>query len=602
MGWPPMLRMILLLAMIAWPLAAVGSTEHPSFQEIWQSEWNWRLQEMPLMATGVGVHDFDDRLGDVGPKAQTRRLRYWRRVLAQLQQIDAATLEPGTQVDYQIYRAQIESFIANIELGSPQMPINSDSSFYSDLAMLPRQHPFRNADDVRHYIARLRAIPAYFDQNIEQLRAGLKSGRTVPRVVLLGRDAPIAAVAELQDPGASDYFEPLRHLPASVSAALATELQSQARAVIAEAVIPAHATLLRFMREHYIPGARESLGADQLPEGKAWYRRQIIDYVSEDLAPEQIHQIGLDEVARIRSRMDAIVAELKFDGDFPAFLQFLRSDPQFYARTPEELLAAASWVAKRADGALPRFFGRLPRLPYGVQPVPDAIAPYYTGGRYVPPAEGSTEPGWYWVNTYDLPSRPLYTLPALTLHEAVPGHHLQGALAAEQGEQPPFRRYSYISAYGEGWALYAEELGNEMGIYRTAYERFGQLTYAMWRACRLVVDTGIHSKGWSRQQARDYFLANTALSAHEIDTEVDRYISWPGQALSYMIGMIRIRELRQEAQTALGERFDLRDFHDTVLELGSVPLPVLGAHVRAWIAKRQSAAPAAVVSEADRGP
>jgi uncharacterized protein (DUF885 family) len=401
--------------------------------------------------------------------------------------------------------------------------------------------------------------------------------------VLQGRDAPIANVAALRDPEQSSYYEPLRRLPPTITPQLRAELQQQARAAIAEAVIPAHLRLLRFMRQHYVPGARSEIAATRLPDGAAWYRRQIIDYVTEDLTPQQIHQIGLAEVARIRADMQAIIEELEFDGDFAAFLAFLRADPQFYARSADELLAQAAWVAKRADGALPGYFGKLPRLPYGVQAVPDSIAPYYTSGRYVPPADAGSEPGWYWVNTHDLASRPLYALPALTLHEAVPGHHLQHALAIEQGAQPAFRRHSYISAYGEGWALYAEELGREMGIYRTPYERFGQLTYAMWRACRLVVDTGIHAHGWTRRQALDYMLANTALSQHEITTEVDRYISWPGQALSYMIGKIRIVGLRREAEAALGPDFDLRAFHDSVLELGSVPLPILAEHVRAWI-------------------
>jgi uncharacterized protein (DUF885 family) len=471
------------------------------------------------------------------------------------------------------------------------MPLNSDSSFYADLAMLPRQQPFASVEDYRRYIVRLREVPAYFQQYTGLLREGLRRGITVPKATLLGRDAAIAALADAHDPVASPFYAPFLALPPGVPAGEAEALRRDGRAAIVEAVLPAYAKLLNFMRERYIPGARDSIAASALPDGKAWYRRQIIDFVTEDLSPQAIHAIGLAEVARLRQAMDAIIVELKFDGDYAAFLRFLRTDPQFYARTPEQLLAAAALVAKRADGALPRYFGRLPRLPYGVQAVPDEIAPYYTSGRYVPPAEGSREPGWYWVNTHDLGSRPLYTLPALTLHEAVPGHHLQGALAAEQGEQPAFRRYSYISAYGEGWALYCEQLGVEMGIYRTPYERFGQLTYAMWRANRLVVDTGVHAMGWTRQQAIDYMAANTALSEHEIRTEVDRYISWPGQALSYMLGAIRIRELRASAERELGPRFDLRAFHDTVLETGSVPLPLLSAHVQAWIAARKATTP-----------
>jgi uncharacterized protein (DUF885 family) len=584
-----MLRWLVVIALTLSLASVAGASDQRSrFRNIWEGEWAWRLAQFPQLATRVGVHLYDHQLSDVSPQAQAERLQYWRRVFDRLQGIDPRKLDASARIDYLIYRAQIESLIANIELGSHEMPLNSDSSFYADLALLPQQHPFRHGNDVRNYIARLRAIPDYFDQHIELMKAGLKNGRTPPRVTLSGREAPIANVAALTDPEQSAYYAPLRQLPVTIAPTLRAELQQQARTAISDAVIPAHRRLLRFMRERYIPGARSELAASRLPQGVAWYRRQIIDYVTEDLAPQQIHRIGLAEVARIRAAKQQIIDELGFDGDFAAFLDFLRKDPQFYARSPDELLAHAAWVAKRADGALPAFFGKLPRLPYGVAAVPAGIAPHYTTGRYLPPADPSAEPGWFWVNTHDLASRPLYALPALTLHEAVPGHHLQHALAVEHGARPAFRRHSYISAYGEGWALYAEELGIEMGIYRTPYERFGQLTYAMWRACRLVVDTGIHAHDWTRQQALDYMLANTALSAHEVTTEVDRYISWPGQALSYMIGKMRIVELRREAEAALGADFDLRAFHDSVLELGSVPLPILAEHVRGWIELQKS--------------
>jgi uncharacterized protein (DUF885 family) len=584
-----LLRGLLLALLVALPLpASAAGDADEAFRAIWQREWTWRLAQFPLLATSVGEHAHDDRLGTVDADSQQARRAYWTGVLRELDAIDTAALSPSARIDHAILRAQIESFAENIRLGGHLVPLNSDSSFYADLAFLPRQHPFRDVGDYRRYIARLRAVPEYFEQHIGLLSEGLERGITVPRVTLEGRDAAIAAMATLDDPTQSAFYAPLRKLPPSIDAATGEALRAEAAAAIDEAVTPAYATLLAFMRDQYLPKARGTIAASALPDGRAYYRRQIIDFVTEDLDPRAIHDIGLAEVARIRRAMDAIIAELEFDGDYAAFLAFLRTDPQFYAKTPDELLSAAAWVAKRADGALPRFFGRLPRLPYGVQAVPEAIAPYYTAGRYVPPAEGSSEPGWYWVNTHDLASRPLYTLPALTLHEAVPGHHLQIALASEMGEQPPFRRHSYISAYGEGWALYSEELGHEMGIYRTPYERFGQLTYAMWRANRLVVDTGIHALGWSREQAIDYMMANTALSAHEIRTEVDRYISWPGQALSYYLGMIRIRELRAQAERELGPRFDLRAFHDAVLETGSVPLPVLSDHIRAWIAARKA--------------
>ncbi len=582
---------LLLMGLVVGPSLLAAESAGERFAAIWQAEWHWRLAQSPLLATGVGEHRFDDRLGDPSPEAQARRAQHWRGVLAELDAIDMGALSASERIDYAIFRAQVEGAAEEIELGGHLIPFNSDSSFWSGIAMLPRMHPWRSGKDVENYLARLEAIPGWFDQQIALMRLGLERGMTLPRAVLGGRDAAVAQVAAIDDPEKTVWYAPLAKLPADVPEAEAAALRERARKAIAEGVIPAHQKLLEFLREEYFPNARETLGASALPNGEAYYRRQIREYVTLDLSPEDIHQTGLKELERIGAAMEAIRSEVGFEGDLEAFFQFLRTDPQFYAQTPEELLMHAAWIAKRADAALPRFFGLLPRKPYGVAPVPDAIAPYYTAGRYVGPPENSPEPGWYWVNTHQLDSRPLHSLPALTLHEAVPGHHLQIALAAELGEQPPFRRHSYISAYGEGWALYAEELGHEMGIYRTPFERFGQLSYAAWRASRLVVDTGIHAMGWSREQALDFMRAHTALSEHEIGTEVDRYISWPGQALSYMIGMIRIRELRAEAEQVLGPDFDVRAFHDALLALGSVPLDVLERETRAWIAGQAARVP-----------
>jgi uncharacterized protein (DUF885 family) len=363
-------------------------------------------------------------------------------------------------------------------------------------------------------------------------------------------------------------------------------LIAEARVAVMEGVVPAYERLLEFFENEYFIKARTTLGASSLPQGERFYQEQIYQYATVDMTAEEIHQLGLSEVARIRAEMETIIRELKYEGDLAAFIQFLRTDAQFYAKTPHELLAEASYIAKKIDGRLPMMFGRLPRQPYGVAPVPDSIAPFYTGGRYVGSPLDSHQGGYYWVNTFALESRPLYTLPSLTLHEAVPGHHLQGALAMEQGEQPDFRRNDYISAYGEGWALYAEKLGIEMNIYETPYQDFGRLTYEMWRACRLVIDTGIHAKGWTREQAQDYLAGNTALSIHEVTTEIDRYISWPGQALSYKLGEYTIWQLRREAETRLGEKFDLRGFHDFILSLGSVPLDILKDEVHRWIGEQ----------------
>jgi uncharacterized protein (DUF885 family) len=376
-------------------------------------------------------------------------------------------------------------------------------------------------------------------------------------------------------------------MPASIPVAEQEQLRAQARQAITGRLIPAYGKLLAFFRNEYMPGARDTLAAESMPDGEAWYRQQIREYTTLDMAPEEIHQVGLREVARIRGEMDAIIRQSGFkappgEDTFAAFLRFLRTDAQFYAKTPEELLRRAAWISKRVDGEIGKVIGTLPRGRFTIVPVPDDIAPFWTAGR------GGADT--YWVNTYDLPSRPLYNLPALTLHESVPGHSLQGSLAREQDALPAFRRKNYISAYGEGWGLYSEDLGVEMGIYQTPYEDFGRLTYAMWRACRLVIDTGVHHKGWTRDQALAYLRDRTALSEHEVTTEVDRYISWPAQALSYKLGELTILKLRKEAEQALGPRFDLRKFHDVVLAQGSVPLPLLESQVRAYVAEAGVAA------------
>ena len=392
----------------------------------------------------------------------------------------------------------------------------------------------------------------------------------------------------VDDPTDSLFWEPFASFPPGVPKGEHEHLREAGRAAILEGATEGYRRFLDFMLGEYVPGARDSLGASELPDGRDYYAYLIRHFTTLELTPEEIHQTGLEEVARIRGEMETIIEAVEFSGSFADFLEFLRHDPQFYAQTPDELLKEAAWIAKRMDGELPRLFGRLPRLPYSVAPVPDHLAPKYTGGRYVPATPGGTRPGYYWVNTYALESRPLYVLEALSLHEAVPGHHLQMALASELDDLPPFRRFEYISAFGEGWGLYSEWLGLEAGFYADPYSDFGRLTYEMWRACRLVVDTGIHAMGWTRQQALDYLASNTALSIHEVTTEIDRYISWPAQALSYKLGELRIRALRREAEEALGERFDVRAFHDTVLANGTVPLPVLERVVRADIAARSA--------------
>jgi len=554
------------------------------FKAIYAKEWSWRQAQ-----TGAADEDNDStgdntHLPDVGPDAQQARLQVWDDVLRQLDAIDVKQLSADNQVNYAIYRPQVENLAAEVRFRAYEMPFNSDSSFWSNLGFMA-QRQMRTPAEYRAYIARLNDVPRYFGQNIANMRAGLKRGFSVPRAVLDGRDVSIASVAEVADPAESTFYAPFKQLPATIPAAEQQLLREEAKAAISGALIPAFGKLLTFFRSEYVAQARTTLGAEQLPDGKAFYQQQIREYTTLDLSPQQIHRIGLDEVARIQAQMDAIIDQVGFKGRSPQtrfadFLQFLRTDPQFYAKTPQELLDRAAWISKRVDGEVGKFIGTLPRGRFTIKPVPADIAPFWTAGR-----GGATT---YWVNTYDLPSRPLYNLPALTLHESSPGHSLQGSLALEQGEQPAFRRENYISAYGEGWALYTEKLGDEMGIYETPYEQFGKLTYEMWRACRLVIDTGVHHDGWTREQALAYLRDRTALSEHEVTTEVDRYISWPAQALSYKLGEITIVKLRAEAEKELGDTFDIKAFHDAVLRQGSVPLPVLESQVRAFVAQSKA--------------
>ena len=582
---------LLLLPAFAQAQAPQANAADQAFQSIYKAEWNWRMQQLP------GFDEDSDNsarppansLQDVGAEAQARRLAYLDGVLEKLDGIDPEALSAQERVNFAVYRPQIEHAAAELRFRDYEMPFNADSSFWSDLGFMAGAD-LRDAAAYRAYASRLRDVPRYFDQQIANMRAGLARGFSVPRAVLDGRDGSIAMVAELKSPEDASFWKPYARMPATIPAAEQEALRAEGRAAIREAVIPAFARLLAFFRNDYVPQARTTLAAEAMPDGAAWYREQIRKYTTLDQSPDEIHAIGLQEVASIRAEMEAIIDKLGFEGTskgraaseqrFADFLHFLRTDPQFYAKTPQELLDDAAWISKRVDGEVGKIIGTLPRGRFTIVEVPPEIAPFWTAGR------GGA--GTYWLNTYNLPSRPLYNLPALTLHESSPGHSLQQSLVNEQGEVPDFRK-QYISAYGEGWGLYSEWLGKEMGIYRTPYEDFGRLTYAMWRACRLVIDTGVHHKGWSRDQALAYLRDNTALSEHEVTTEVDRYISWPGQALSYKLGEIAIMRLRREAEAALGTKFDVRKFHDVVLAQGSLPLPVLESQVRAYIAEAKVA-------------
>jgi uncharacterized protein (DUF885 family) len=552
---------------------------------LFDRDWEARLRENPLFATSVGRHEYDAQLPDVTPAALAQRNERRRSELAELKSIDRASLPAEEQINYDIFQRQLDEAIESYDFGDYEMPINADSGFHSGFSRLAKEMPLRTTKDYENYISRLNEWPRYVREQIALMRLGLKRGFTVPKATLTGYDVSIAAHV-ISDPTKSVFWPPFEKFPTGVPASEHERLRREGRAAVLNA-ISGYREFLDFFRNEYYPGCRTTLAASDLPNGRAYYQHAIREFTTLNLPPEEIHKIGLSEVERISKEMDAVMKQTGFTGDFPAFLHFLRTDPRFYAKTPHELLAEASFIAKRIDGKLPSLFGKLPRLPYTVEAVPADIAPKYTSGRYVGPAEGSGQPGIYWVNTYALESRPLYDLDALTLHEAVPGHHLQISLSRELTNLPNFRRYSYISAFGEGWGLYCEWLGLEAGIYTDPYSNFGRLTYEMWRACRLAVDTGIHSMGWTRQQAIDYLASHTALPLHECETEVDRYISWPAQALSYKLGEMKIRELRRKAEAQLGTKFDVREFHDVVLGSGAVPLSVLETNVDRWLASKK---------------
>jgi uncharacterized protein (DUF885 family) len=572
-------RAILALAALVVMTMSVSAAPQPEqsedtkFEAIYTKEWDWRRDQF------AATEDSPDataasRLPDVSETAQRARLAYWQDVLARLKSVETAKLSAQRKVDFEVYRFQIETLIAGQQFKTYQRPLSADTSFWGDLAGVARAS-FRGEKDYRNYIGQLANVPRYFAQNIDNMRAGLKRGFTLPQITLQGRDATVLSIVDAPTVEANPYYAPFLTMAVAIPAARQEKLRAAARKVIAERVVPAHRELLTFLRNEYIPGARQAIAASDLPDGAAFYKAQIREFSTLDIEPEEVHRIGLAEVAALRAEMSAVMKVVRFKGDLAAFLAFLRTDPQFYVTTPQALLDRAAWVAKMFDATVGDYFGRLPRQRFAIKPVPDDIAPFYTGGR--------GGPGIYLVNTYNLPSRPLFSLPALTLHESAPGHAFQMPLASENMDLPPFRRDTYISAYGEGWALYCERLGDEMGIYTTPYERFGMLSYQMWRAARLVVDTGIHTKGWSRDQARRFLQDNTALSEHEIATEVDRYIAWPGQALSYYLGEMAFWRNRHRAEQALGEKFNIRAFHDMVLALGSVPLPVLDAATDAFI-------------------
>ena len=529
------------------------------------------------------AYDYKDYpLGNFSEEYFRSEKEFAENLLIKLSHIDANKLDENDNISFELLSFVLEDIVAYYDFERFLNPLLSDSGFHSSLVYNVR--PMYNYKQIKNYLNKLNSIPQYVDQYLPLLREGLKRGVSQPLVIFNGYESTyndhITKDFEL-----NYFYSPFKTLPNGLSQTQKDSVLIEAKKAIENSVVPQFIRIKDFFEKEYYPNTRISIGVSETPQGAEFYQNRINYYTTSTLySADEIHQIGLNEVARIKDEMIKIIEDLNFKGSFNDFFKFLRTDDQFYAKTPKELLMYARDISKRADEQLPRFFKTLPRKPYGVAPVPDAIAPKYTGGRYVGTSKNSTDPGYYWVNTYDLKSRTLYTIPALTVHEAVPGHHLQSALNNELGDSiPQFRRNLYLSAYGEGWGLYTEFLADEMGIYTTPYEQFGKFTYEMWRACRLVIDTGIHAKGWSREEAIDYMSNNTALSLHEVNTEIDRYISWPGQALSYKIGELKIRELRNKAKLELKEKFDIREFHERILEYGTVTLSTLERRINNYI-------------------
>lgn len=558
------------------------------FAKLLSDAWDFQMREDPLFATQTGDHRFDDQLPKVSLKDEARRDTARREQLARLERIDRKALSPANQLNYVTFGRLLRDRCREYDFKTHLMPVRDRYGFHVEFPDLPRTLTLATTRDYENYIARLAGFAAYAAGHIELMREGVSQSLTVPSVIMQRYAEPLEAQI-LEDPEKSLLFVPLKNFPQSVPEAEHERLRAAARKAIAESVVPGYRKLLAFMKDEYVPNCRGTIAASALPGGRDYYRFCIAKFTTlGDRTPEEIHAIGLAEVARLRIEMDKIIRDTKFDGDFAKFAEYLRTDPKFYAKTPEELEKEAAIILKKMDGELPTLFGHLPRMPYGIRRIPDFIAPQATTAYYQPPAGDGRRAGFYCINCFNLPSRPLYMLEALSFHEAVPGHHLQIAIQQEFTDLPLFRRYADFTAFVEGWALYSERLGLESGFYKDPYSDFGRLTMEVWRACRLVVDTGIHYLGWTREQAIEFMRANSAMPLHDIRAEVDRYIGWPGQALAYKIGQLKISELRKQAEEQLGDRFDVRAFHDVVLGSGAVPLDVLEKNVRTWIAETKS--------------
>jgi uncharacterized protein (DUF885 family) len=569
------LPLIVLLAQQAVP-------DSTRLHQLFARDWEYTMREFPEYATAVGYPGQNARWTDNSVDAIERRKRHVGEVLATLRSIDRARLSPSDQLDYDLFRRDYTDALEEDRFPGELMPVNQLQGVQHRVPSTIAQMPAGTVPEYEDILARLRGVPAIVNQTLALLERGLARGITPPRITL--RDVPDQVQNLVVDDAlTSPLLKAFTRFPPSLAAADRDRLRAAAVAAYRDSVAPAFRRLSAYLRDTYVPGARTTIGIRDLPNGAEWYRVRARASTTTDLTPEQIHAIGLAEVKRIRAQMDSVIAASGFTGSFAEFVQFLRTDPRFYWTSGDDLIRASRELMKRIDPELPKLFGTLPRLTYGVSPIPAYAERSQTTAYYQPGSPRSHRAGIYYVNTYNLPMRPKWEMEALSVHEAVPGHHLQIALAQELEGVPEFRRFGGYTAFTEGWGLYSESLGAELGLYTDPYSKFGQLTYEMWRAIRLVIDTGMHTLGWSREQAIEYFRQNAAKTEHDITVEVDRYIVWPGQALAYKIGELKIKELRSFATTALGSRFDIRAFHDVVLGGGSVPLDVLEARVRAWV-------------------
>jgi uncharacterized protein (DUF885 family) len=583
MNFDIILRTLFLLTLLSSDVIAARPTRSDvAFDKLVQTHWKQTLANSPFLAASLGDKNSANQLPDVSIAQQLKMISNSAKLLSQLSDIDPSGLSVGNQTNLAILKRLLSDEALEFKHKTYLIPISNRSGFHMQFAEMHKSLPFKTVQDYRNYLDRLDKFGEYTDQHISLLTEGISSRNVLPSVVLQGYEETITAHI-VQDPTNSLLYSPFRVLPEELTDAEKKQLRERAASSITNTVVPAYQRFHDFMHQTYIPAARGTIGASALPGGRDFYRYRVRHFTTLDISPDEVHQIGITEVSRIKNEMLKVIEQVEFSGGFSEFLQFLRTDPKFYPTNADDYLKETAYILKRMDGELPKLFLNLPRNPYGLKVIPAYIAPKTTTAYYQPPPASGKLAGQYFLNTYNLKSRPLYELEALSLHEAVPGHHLQIALQQELTDLPLFRKYSGFTAFVEGWALYAERLGLEVGFYKDPYSNFGRLSYEMWRACRLVVDTGIHYQGWTRKQAIDYMIENTSLSRHNIVAEVDRYISWPGQALAYKMGELKIRELRDRATKQLGPLFDIREFHDAVLRQGAVPLPILEINIETFI-------------------